>query len=149
MAHTIHYPPAYFIASVITMIGLSIFAPGPRIIPFPWSFLGILPFVLGAVLDVRADRVVRTRETDAEDAELPSSLVTNGVFRISRNPMYLGFALMLLGLAMCLGYAIPFLVVPVVVLVLQVVFVRDEERILEGKFGDTWSTYKREVRRWV
>jgi len=149
MAHTIHFPPAYFIASVITMIGLSIFAPGPRVISFPWSFLGILPFVLGAVLDVRADRVVRTRETDAEDAELPSSLVTNGVFRISRNPMYLGFALMLLGLAMCLGYAIPFLVVPVVVLVLQVVFVRDEERILEGKFGDTWSTYKREVRRWV
>ena len=89
------------------------------------------------------------RETAAEDSEPPSSLATDGVFRICRNPMYLGFVLMLLGLAMCLGYAIPFLVVPVVALILQFVFVRDEERILEEKFGDIWSTYKSEVRRWV
>jgi protein-S-isoprenylcysteine O-methyltransferase Ste14 len=39
--------------------------------------------------------------------------------------------------------------VPVVALVLQFVFVRDEERILEEKFGDTWSGYKSEVRRWL
>jgi protein-S-isoprenylcysteine O-methyltransferase Ste14 len=75
--------------------------------------------------------------------------VTTGVFRISRNPIYLGFVLVLLGTVVLLGSLTPWLLAVAVAVFLHAVFVRFEETRLEEVFGEAWAAYKRKVRRWL
>jgi protein-S-isoprenylcysteine O-methyltransferase Ste14 len=78
-----------------------------------------------------------------------SSLVTSGPFAISRNPMYLGLALVLLGWAIGLGAATA-LAGPVIFVILVTIFqIRPEERVLREKFGDAYADYCKRVRRWI
>ena len=78
-----------------------------------------------------------------------SSLVTSGVYQITRNPMYLGLAIFLIGCAFFLGsvYALGF--VPCFVLYMQRFQIMPEEKALETIFGDTFLDYKQQVRRWI
>ena len=113
------------------------------------NLFGIAPFVIGVLLNLVADRAFKNRHTTVKPFEQPSALITDGVFGWTRNPMYVGFVLILLGLGLLMGSVSPFAVVPVLALSLHVIFIRAEERALEEKFGDRWRTYKREVRRWI
>lgn len=83
------------------------------------------------------------------DPSKASRLVTDGVFRISRNPMYLGLVLLLIGWAVWLGSASPWLVPPLFVTVITVVQIIPEERALGQRFGDQYRTYQQRVARWV
>ena len=78
-----------------------------------------------------------------------SSLVTDGVFRISRNPMYLGLLLLLMGWALWLGTASPWLVLPLFVIVITVAQIAPEEQALYRLFGEQYLGYKRNVSRWI
>jgi protein-S-isoprenylcysteine O-methyltransferase Ste14 len=83
------------------------------------------------------------------DLESVSALVTSGVFRFSRNPMYVGFAAMLVGWAVCL--AAPWALVGPVAFVLftnrfQII---PEERVMRDKFGQAYDDYQSKVRRWI
>ncbi len=80
---------------------------------------------------------------------LPSSLVVDGPFKYSRNPMYLGMVLALTGLALLLGTVTPWLVIPPFVWLMTVLFVRQEEQTMEKQFGSDYLAYKKKVRRWV
>jgi protein-S-isoprenylcysteine O-methyltransferase Ste14 len=75
--------------------------------------------------------------------------VTDGVFRVSRNPMYLGLVLLLIGWAVWLGSASPWLVPPLFVIVLTVVQIIPEERVLHRLFGEQYVSYQRSVARWI
>jgi protein-S-isoprenylcysteine O-methyltransferase Ste14 len=78
-----------------------------------------------------------------------SSLVTSGPFAISRNPMYLGLALVLLGWAIGLGAATA-LAGPVLFVIFVTIFqIGPEERVLREKFGDAYADYCKRVRRWI
>ena len=78
-----------------------------------------------------------------------SRLVTDGVFRISRNPMYLGLELLLIGWAVWLGSASPWLIPPLFAVVITVVQIIPEERALGQRFGDQYRSYQRRVARWI
>jgi len=83
------------------------------------------------------------------DLESASALVTSGVFRFSRNPMYVGFTAMLVGWAVCL--AAPWALVGPVAFVLftnrfQII---PEERVMRDKFGQAYDDYQAQVRRWI
>ena len=143
------FPPVCFLLSVGAMICLAVFIPGKTIISFPWNLLGVLPFVTGAAITVLVDRAFR-RDIDAGgEPEGTGSLITTGMFRYSRNPMYLGYLLMLGGLGVSLGALTPLLVIPLFLFILQAICIAVEERTLEERFGETWSRYRREVRRWL
>ena len=80
---------------------------------------------------------------------LASSLVVHGMYRVSRNPMYLGLTLVLTAWALCLGSLSPWIVValfPVIITVLQII---PEERVLEKLFGEAYLDYRRKVARWI
>jgi protein-S-isoprenylcysteine O-methyltransferase Ste14 len=96
-----------------------------------------------------ADNALRKAKTTVKPFEESSALVTSGVYRISRHPMYFGFVLILMGLAVMLGSLMPFLVIPVFAILIDTVFIRVEERMLEDKFGRAWLDYQRRVRRWI
>jgi protein-S-isoprenylcysteine O-methyltransferase Ste14 len=78
-----------------------------------------------------------------------SSLVVTGVYRFSRNPMYLGMVLVLLGWAAYLANAMAFLLVPAFVLYISRFQIVPEERVLFEKFGSEFTMYKASVRRWL
>jgi protein-S-isoprenylcysteine O-methyltransferase Ste14 len=76
-------------------------------------------------------------------------LVTFGPYRISRNPMFVGFSAIYGGLAVLLNLAWPLLLLPIVIVVLTITVVRHEERYMRMEFGDPYVSYCRRVRRWL
>jgi len=79
----------------------------------------------------------------------PERLITSGLFRFSRNPLYLGEAIMLVGLAWMLGSWGAACVAPVFAALVHALFVRPEERLLRDRFGEAFERYRRRVRPWV
>jgi protein-S-isoprenylcysteine O-methyltransferase Ste14 len=63
--------------------------------------------------------------------------------------MYLGFVLVLIGVASLLGSLTPWVIVPIFNILMEIVFIRVEERMMAQKFGLTWLDYKKKVRRWL
>jgi protein-S-isoprenylcysteine O-methyltransferase Ste14 len=78
-----------------------------------------------------------------------TSLVVTGVYTISRNPMYLGFLLLLIGWATFLSNLIAFLVLPLFVVYMNRFQIEPEERVLASLFGQQFVEYKSRVRRWL
>ena len=142
-------PPTYLLASILAMVALRFLCPGGQIIKLPWALLGLLPAALGLALSIVADQAFKKHETTVKPFQESTALVTGGAYAISRHPMYLGFTLMLLGLAIFMGELTPFLVVPLFVVLMELVFIRVEERMMEAQFGQSWRDYKRKVRRWI
>jgi protein-S-isoprenylcysteine O-methyltransferase Ste14 len=142
-------PPLYLLASIVAMVALHLLLPGMKLLSFPWSLLGVVPFVIGVILNLVADRAFKKYQTTVKPFEESSALVTDGVFRMTRHPMYLGFLLILLGLGLFMGSLIPFVAIPIFAVLMDLVFIRTEEKMLEEKFGQLWLRYRSEVRRWM
>ena len=81
--------------------------------------------------------------------ERASALVTGGVYRITRNPMYVGLAVVLTAWAVYLSAVVPFLGPVLFVAYITRFQIRPEERILAGLFGDEYARYAARVRRWL
>jgi protein-S-isoprenylcysteine O-methyltransferase Ste14 len=142
-------PPTYFYVFLLAMVLLHFVFPVAQVLGFPWRLLGIIPVVVGATLAIMADRAFKQVGTTVKPLEDSTTLVTTGMFGVSRHPMYLGFVVFLLGTAMLLGSLTPFLVAIAFAVLMEVVFVRFEERKMEKQFGEAWLDYKRRVRRWL
>ena len=142
-------PPTYLLLSIVIMVALHFLIPALEIIPFPSNLLGAVPFALGLALNLLADRAFKKHDTTVKPFEESAALVTAGVFRVSRNPMYLGFVLILVGIAIFMGSLTPWAIIPILAILMDLVFIRVEEGMLEHTFGDRWLEYKKSVRRWI
>ena len=78
-----------------------------------------------------------------------TSLVTSGVYRYTRNPMYLGLSVTLMGWAVFLSNLLALLAVPLFVLYINRFQINPEERVLSSLFGAEYAAYKEKVRRWL
>lgn len=142
-------PPVYFLIAVCAMLGLHFLLPSRRVLSFPSTLIGVLPAVAGVALNLVADRAFKCHRTTVKPFQVSTSLVTEGVFTLSRNPMYLGMVLILVGFALFLGTLTPFAVCVVFAVFLQYRFIRVEERMLSDTFGTEWQSYRARVRRWI
>ena len=142
-------PPTILLIALIIMLGLYFIYPGLHIFPLPWNLLGLLLLGAGVVINYVADAQFHRASTMVKPFEKSTALVTDGMFKISRNPMYLGFGSILLGVAILLGSLTPFLVIPFFIVLMDVVFIRVEERMLAETFGQEWFDYLQKVRRWI
>lgn len=106
--------------------------------------VGILFPVAGVVAFRRAKTTVDPRTPEAS-----SALVCSGIYRFSRNPMYVGFAFWLLAWAVFLGTGWGLLGVVVFVMYMNHFQIAPEERALRALFGDEFRAYERRVRRWL
>jgi protein-S-isoprenylcysteine O-methyltransferase Ste14 len=142
-------PPTYLLVTLLTMAALHLVLPVAWIIPLPWSILGALPAAAGIVLNLLADRALKQAQTTVKPFQPSRTLVTSGVYALTRHPMYLGYVLILLGVAVMLRCLTPFLLIPVFAALMERVFIRAEEDKLMAAFGEDYSRYGQKVGRWV
>jgi protein-S-isoprenylcysteine O-methyltransferase Ste14 len=142
-------PPRLLKISLVAMTALHLLAPGAHWTAFPGSLFGLVPIGLGLSLNWSATRRFKRLGTAIRPDEDPTVLVTQGPFRISRHPMYLGMVLGLFGYAVLLGSMTPLLVVPAFVFLIDRRFLAKEETVLEESFGDEYEAYRGKTARWV
>ncbi len=142
-------PPVYLFLAIFFMALLHFLFPGIKAVVLPWKLFGVLPLAIGVIINLVADKSFKEHVTTVKPFEDSTSLITTGVFRITRNPMYLGFVLILLGIAILQGSLTPYVVILVFVIFIDTVFIKYEEKKLESTFGQAWLDYRKKVRRWI
>ena len=110
--------------------------------------LAALPVAAGVLLILWAAVEFRRRRTTVHPRHRPSALVAAGPYRINRNPMYTGMALILAGWALHLGALSAFLAPPLFLLTIDRRFVREEEAFLRAAFGAEAERFLARTRRW-
>ncbi len=137
-------PPLWLIAFLVAT-WLS-----PVSLPWGGAFLpGVVLLGLAAGLTAAALwEFVRARTTVVPHKS-PAALITDGIFRWTRNPIYLADVLILAGFTLIWGKALGVVLVPLLVLLLDRRFIRGEEARLRAAFGDEFQTYSERARRWL
>ncbi len=113
------------------------------------ALLGAVTLAAGAALSLGGVAAVVRHHTTIVPHHAVSTLLTTGVYRISRNPMYTGLAVAYLGGALLAGSWWPLVTLPPALLVVRRVVIDPEERYLAGEFGHTYLDYQARVRRWL
>lgn len=118
---------------------------------FDTTVIGTVILFFGVLIVTQATFAVKLASTTMNPLEPQNAsfLVTTGIYRISRNPMYLGFLISLLAWAVWLANIAAFLLLPAFVLYMNRFQIIPEERILLQKFGSEFEQYMKSVRRWI
>jgi len=115
-----------------------------------WAGLaGWILLVAGVAMVLAATLEFRKARTTIVPHEAPSALITSGVYRYTRNPIYLGDALILVGLILIWDAPLALLTVPVFAFVIQRRFILPEERRLRDGFPSAWEAWSAATRRWI
>jgi len=142
-------PPLLFVLPILASLALEWLVPTTFVHDaFRWT-LGALIVVAGIALNVGGFVTQKRAGTDPIPFNPTTRIVAHGVYRFSRNPMYLGFALCTFGLAILVDSAWMLLAVPIGLVLVDRTVITREERYLERKFGDEYLNYKRRIRRWL
>ena len=142
-------PPMIAVVSIIAMIVLHVVVPIATVVPAPFSYGGAFLLATGATMIAWSRRAFQAAGTPIKPFSESTALIRHGLYRWSRNPMYVGAVLLLTGVAILLGSVAPLIVVIAFFALLQEGFVRPEERLLEETFGEPYRAYRRSVRRWL
>ena len=142
-------PPRIALTLLLTAVSLQLVLPTtlPALPAAPLA--GAVVAILGFGIMTRAWWLFRLVNTAICPTANTTTLITGDVYRVSRNPMYLGIVLMLLGVAIGMGGLPFYLAALLFFLVIDVAFCPFEERKLEESFGRRFTTYCNDVRRWL
>jgi protein-S-isoprenylcysteine O-methyltransferase Ste14 len=135
--------------AIVLRLVLHATIPIRRVVAGPWRWTGVPLLGVGVAVVLWVAAMFRRAGTTIRPFETSSALVARGPFRLSRNPIYLGMVVFLLGVALLAGSLSPFLVIPVFAWILDRRFIRAEEAILAKTFGPAYDTYRGRVRRWI
>jgi protein-S-isoprenylcysteine O-methyltransferase Ste14 len=142
-------PPAWALLALLASLALHRWLPLAQVLPAPWTWSGVMLIALALLLMLSAMAGFRRAGTPVVPFERSTALVTGGPYRFTRNPMYLGLTLLLLGIALLQGSLGACLPVPAFVAIIQKNFIEGEERFLAEIFGGQYRSYQRRVRRWI
>jgi protein-S-isoprenylcysteine O-methyltransferase Ste14 len=142
-------PPMYLFATLVLMWLLQRFLPIYQYVQAPLAYAGITVLLLGIIMTAICAGVFLKVDTGLEPFDEAKVLVTSGFFRFTRNPMYIGMFMMLLGVAFLFGKVSALFPIPVFFLIIRNQFVLGEERFCEAAFGQQYLDYKSKVRRWI
>ncbi len=116
-----------------------------------WSLavgVGLAMLVCGVIGLAAAIRTIWRAQTPVDPYKATTKIVLDGLYRFSRNPIYVSDTVIYVGLSLALNAWWALALTPLLVLIMQVGVVAREEEYLERKFGDDYLRYKRQVRRW-
>lgn len=142
-------PPVYFLGAIILMVLLHFVLPVVHWRWWPGNLIGVVLMLIGVGLNLVADRQFKQHHTTVKPFQPSSALVTEGVFSVSRNPMYLGMIGILIGLELWLASLTPLVIIPLFAWWLTIKFILPEEHGLAEQFGPGYSAYRTRVRRWL
>ena len=144
-------PVAQIIITAAVMYGASKIIPslqfdfdGTNTLVIGLSIIGLGSGVMGVAQFKKAQTTV-----NPHTPEKSTNLVTRGIYQYTRNPMYLGLVLILLGWAFYLSHFLPFMLVPVFMIYMTRFQIQPEERMMTQKFGIEYQDYIAKVRRWI
>ena len=142
-------PPFYFFLCLIISIILHFIIPIYLLITVPYNYFGLILIIIGSLITVWADWLFKQAKTTVKPGQQSNLLVIKGPYKISRNPMYLGMLMILLGISFILGTLIAFLSPVIFYLIMQFIFIPLEEKMLQQKFNQQFLNYKKQTRRWL
>ena len=149
MVKRVIYPPIWLAFGLITVFAANEFFPGPRFTSLAGQVAGGVLILIGLVLLVNAGGLFKRAGTDLIPFRNVSALVTEGVYRFTRNPMYLGMVAVLLGCAVTVGASMALVVPLVFAVIVEARFIRPEEAMLRELFPEEYAAYCERVRRWI
>jgi protein-S-isoprenylcysteine O-methyltransferase Ste14 len=148
-AGVIAFPPALYAGTLFIGLLLSFV--------FPISFLPRLASLLLAAivmtgagwLSISAFRTMNRAQTAIDPTKPTTAIVSDGVFRLTRNPLYLSLTLLYIGFSLIFSALWALLLLLPLLVIVQIGVIQREEVYLERKFGDEYLRYKAQVRRWL
>jgi protein-S-isoprenylcysteine O-methyltransferase Ste14 len=142
-------PPRIAIVLMVISIGLWHFSPPHTLLHIPYKLIASISIIFGFTVMTWAWLQFRKSDTAVCPTSITSRIVTNGAYRYSQNPMYLGMLIMLTGASFFMG-TIPSMFAPIgFFIIIDRVFIPYEEEKLLTDFGDVYSKYQMVTRRWL
>jgi protein-S-isoprenylcysteine O-methyltransferase Ste14 len=142
-------PPLLFALPILVSIAIEWLSPTSFAGGSVRWISGSLFVVMGLALTISGFVTQRRAGTDPLPFRPTTRIVSHGLYRFTRNPMYVGFALCTFGVATLADSLWMVLAVPVGLILTDLLIVTREERYLERKFGQEYLAYKGRVRRWL
>ena len=142
-----------YIFNIDEQVIIDVFTFPTDIIPQPFNLVGLLLIPVGFLLIIWANytllHIGKIGLRNREPMQRPSNLVLVGPYRFTRNPIYFGCLLVLLGLVIVWSSVVTAILTILVYIIFRNVFIKKEEMILEEEFGEEYQDFKNRVRRWI
>lgn len=142
-------PADCFLLLLLLLVISNFVFPIKNIIVKPYNYFGVLFIILGISLKLWVYILFKNKKTTLKPEGIPTALITEGPFKISRHPMYFGMMLILFGAAICFGDLVTFIFPVIFFVIIELYFIPLEEKNLKDKFKQKYHEYKKKVRRWV
>jgi protein-S-isoprenylcysteine O-methyltransferase Ste14 len=141
-------PPLLYLFPLLGGAILDRVAPLPSL-PTTVRRLGVPTAAAGAALAGWFVRTMHAASTPVDPRREPTAIVTSGPFRHTRNPGYIGLAMVYTGVSLITNRRWPLVFLPGLIAVVDRGVVRPEERYLSDRFGEDYAAYERRVPRWL
>lgn len=145
----IAFPPALYAGTLLAGLVIHFFFPIYFLPRLTATILGVAVILIAAFIAISAIITMRRADTAVNPGLPTTAIVSTGIFCLSRNPIYVAFTLLYLGIALLFNASVPVLLLPPLLIVVQTGIIKREESYLERKFGDEYLRYKARVRRWL
>lgn len=144
-------PPFVYLGMLLTGIAVGVLIGRPGLgLSFDLRVVIGCALILPAIaIGAAALTKFRGAATNVRPWEPTTAIVETGIYARTRNPMYLGMALLYAGLALLLDSVTAMVLLPVVLIIIHTQVIAREERYLERKFGEPYRAYCKRVRRWI
>jgi protein-S-isoprenylcysteine O-methyltransferase Ste14 len=142
-------PPLIYLGGLAVGFALEALLPGSSVPGLVRWVLGGILLVAGVVLLGSFNTAFQRKGTAVEPWKPTTAIVTTGPYRLTRNPAYLGMALVYIGVALLADALWVLVPLPVVLVIIDRMVIAREERYLERKFGQEYLDYKGHARRWI
>lgn len=142
-------PPVLFVIAASIMLLAHFCVPVLQCDSAPYRWFGVPLLLAGLGIAQWHKRLFHRESANVNTFDEPTKLITHGMFRVSRNPMYLGFTLSLLGLFVILCSLTPLAIVLSFIVITDRWYIAYEENAMQQKFGEHYAAYKNRVRRWL
>jgi protein-S-isoprenylcysteine O-methyltransferase Ste14 len=142
-------PPLLALIHVALAFLLTWLIPLPLVVPPVFQIAGFFLVILGLMLGVGALIAFRRAGMTLNPGGRVTHLVTSGIYSFTRNPVYLGFLLIVIGISLDSGSYWGILLAPFLIILFNQLVIRPEEEHLASRFGEQFTSYKEKVRRWL
>ena len=141
-------PPTYLFISIALMVMLHFLFPLYEVIAYPWVLIGILPLLLGIALNLMADKAFKMFNTTVKPFQESTALITTGVFRFTRHPMYLGILLFCLAF-LFVSFSLVSIGIWITFFISYDRMTAYEEQSLIEILGEQYTAYQKRVSKWL